>query len=91
MKIELVMSDQVVNRAKEVLANLETSNRNSEKDTRSKNSKSIDNLQLSFFQLDDPVLEQVKEEIEGIDIDTLTPVEALLKLHEIKKALGSRN
>jgi DNA mismatch repair protein MutS len=47
-------------------------------------------MQLSFFQLDDPVLEQVTEEIEGIDIDTLTPVEALLKLHGIKKLLGTR-
>ncbi|MCB0755758.1 MAG: DNA mismatch repair protein MutS [Flavobacteriales bacterium] len=84
------MPSKVVNRAKEVLSNLEDSNRNSNKSPKSKNTKSVDNLQLSFFQLDDPVLEQIKEEIEGIDIDTLTPVEALLKLHEIKKALGSR-
>jgi DNA mismatch repair protein MutS len=85
------MPSKVVNRAKEVLSNLEDSNRNSNKTPKSNTTKSVDNLQLSFFQLDDPVLEQVKEEIEGIDIDTLTPVEALLKLHEIKKALGSRN
>ncbi len=85
------MPSKVVNRAKEVLSQLEHSNRNSNNTPKSKNSKTVDNLQLSFFQLDDPVLEQIKEEIEGIDIDTLTPVEALLKLHEIKKALGSRN
>ena len=85
------MPGKVVNRAKEVLSQLEDSNRNSNNTPKSKNSKTIENLQLSFFQLDDPVLEQIKEEIEGIDIDTLTPVEALLKLHEIKKALGSRN
>ena len=44
--------------------------------------------QLSFFQLDDPVLQQIKEEILSTDINTLTPVEALLKLNEIKKLLG---
>ena len=82
------MPSKVVHRAKEVLATLEDSSRNS--DTRKK-AKTIGDMQLSFFQLDDPVLEQIKEEIEGIDIDTLTPVEALLKLHEIKKALGSKN
>ena len=44
--------------------------------------------QLSFFQLDDPVLQQIKEEILKTDVNTLTPVEALLKLNEIKKLLG---
>ena len=44
-------------------------------------------FQLSFFQLDDPVLEQVREEILGTDINNLTPVEALMKLNEIKKIL----
>jgi DNA mismatch repair protein MutS len=42
-------------------------------------------LQLSIFQLDDPALERIREEIAAIDIDTLTPVEALLKLNEIKR------
>ena len=41
--------------------------------------------QLSFFQLNDPVLEQIREELVSIDINTLTPVEALMKLNEIKK------
>lgn len=45
-------------------------------------------LQLSFFQLDDPVLEQIKEDILNTDINTLTPVEALLKLSEIKRLVG---
>jgi DNA mismatch repair protein MutS len=45
-------------------------------------------MQLSFFQLDDPVLEGIREELMSTDIDTLTPVEALLKLHGIKKRLG---
>jgi DNA mismatch repair protein MutS len=47
-----------------------------------------DKIQLSFFQLDDPTLAGIKEEIEDIDINTLTPVEALMKLNEIKKMVG---
>ena len=50
--------------------------------------KTLDNeMQLSFFNLDDPLLENIKEEILHIDIDTLTPVEALMKLNEIKRML----
>jgi DNA mismatch repair protein MutS len=45
-------------------------------------------LQLSFFQLSDPVLQQIKDDVLKIDINTLTPVEALLKLNEIKKLVG---
>ncbi|MEO6304920.1 MAG: DNA mismatch repair protein MutS, partial [Bacteroidia bacterium] len=45
-------------------------------------------MQLSFFQLNDPLLQQIKEDILKIDINTLTPVEALLKLNEIKKLVG---
>jgi DNA mismatch repair protein MutS len=45
-------------------------------------------IQLSFFQLNDPVLQQLKEDILDIDINTLTPVEALLKLNEIKRLIG---
>jgi DNA mismatch repair protein MutS len=43
---------------------------------------------LSFFQLDDPVLSNIKEELLKVDINTLTPVEALMKLNEIKKMVG---
>jgi DNA mismatch repair protein MutS len=46
-----------------------------------------DELQLSIFNLDDPLLEDIKEEILNIDINTLTPVEALMKLNEIKRML----
>ncbi len=46
-------------------------------------------LQLSFFQLDDPALEGIRDEIAALDIDTLTPVEALLKLHGIKRMVGA--
>jgi DNA mismatch repair protein MutS len=49
---------------------------------------SEDNIQMSFFQLNDPVLEQIKADILKTDINTLTPVEALFKLNEIKKLVG---
>jgi DNA mismatch repair protein MutS len=57
---------------------------------RSSSSESIkrvteENMQLSFFQLDDPVLENIREELTKIDINTLTPIEALMKLNAIKK------
>lgn len=45
-------------------------------------------MQLSMFQLDDPVLQQIKEELIELDINTLTPVEALMKLNEIKRVIG---
>ena len=45
-------------------------------------------MQLSFFQLDDPVLSEIKNQIEDLDINSLTPVDALLKLNEIKKMVG---
>ena len=46
------------------------------------------NMQLSMFQLDDPVLVQIRDQIKGLDIDSLTPLEALNKLNEIKKIAG---
>ena len=51
---------------------------------------SREDMQLSFFQLDDPVLCQVRDEILGLDINNLTPVEALNKLNEIKKIVGGK-
>jgi DNA mismatch repair protein MutS len=52
--------------------------------------KMQDDLQLSFFNLDDPLLEEIKEEIVNLDINTLTPVEALMKLNEIKRMLSKK-
>jgi DNA mismatch repair protein MutS len=54
----------------------------------SKPKTSKDDFQLSFFQLNDPVLEQIKEEVQKTDLNTLTPIEALMKLNEIKKLIG---
>ena len=53
--------------------------------------KDIDSeLQLSFFNLDDPLLEAIREEITALDIDTLTPVEALMQLNQIKRRLSQK-
>ena len=47
-------------------------------------------LQMSFFNLDDPLLEEIKEEILNLDINTLTPIEAMMKLNEIKRMLSKK-
>jgi DNA mismatch repair protein MutS len=49
---------------------------------------SKDNIQLSMFQLDDPVLVAIRDQIKGLDINSLTPLEALNKLNEIKRITG---
>ncbi len=86
------MPNLVVNRAEEVLATLEaTHDLVDEKPTKKSKKKTVSTdgeMQLSFFQLNDPVLEQIREELVSIDINTLTPVEALMKLNEIKKLTG---
>jgi DNA mismatch repair protein MutS len=82
------MPKEVVNRANAILAKLEKSHGAQEMQTKSKELAKEANMQLSFFQLDDPVLSQIKDEIKSIDINTLTPVEALMKLNEIKKLVG---
>ena len=83
------MPQTVVNRANEVMAQLEKSHNSEQLSRQGKKSskKKDDKLQLSFIQLDDPLLHQIKDDIVNTDIDTLTPVEALMKLNEIKKLL----
>ena len=81
------MPKQVVDRASKILVQLEKSHAGQEKKKVSAG-PSVDDIQLSFFQLNDPVLEQIREELVAIDINTLTPVEALMKLNEIKKWTG---
>jgi len=83
------MPKKVLTRAKQMLAILEKNHSGEELNKAIKSTSTDDNLQLSFIQLDDPLLHQIKNEILNIDIDTLTPVEALMKLNEIKKTLGS--
>ena len=83
------MPPSVVNRANEILKQLEGANR---KDSLAKPLKGMaehrEGFQMSFFQLDDPVLKQIRDEIKHLDIDNLTPIEALNKLNGIKKLSG---
>lgn len=81
------MPTKVVNRAKEILKTLEN-NRSQDQNTENIKRVTEENLQLSFFQLDDPALENIREELTQIDINTLTPIEALMKLNKIKNMIG---
>ncbi len=87
------MPPQVLNRASTMLQMLEEKNANAtamdkkgvKNEKKSPQKDVLQGCQLSFIQLDDPTLLEIKDRILGIDIDTLTPIEALLKLNEIKK------
>ena len=87
------MPPSVVNRANTMLQMLEAKNEHPISDTEREAKKAkkapqkdnFDGLQLSFIQLDDPTLLEIRGKLLDIDIDTLTPIEALLKLNEIKK------
>ncbi len=82
------MPQQVIAKAHKILKKLEKSHSNEE--LTDKLNSAQDEMQLSFFNLDDPLLEEIKEEILHLDIDTLTPVEALMKLNEIKRLLSKK-
>ncbi len=86
------MPKSIVKRATAILKQLETDNAQVGKMAKptSAISQSREGMQLSFFQLDDPVLCQIRDEILGLDINNLTPMEALNKLHGIKKILGGK-
>ena len=83
------MPKSVIQRAEQILSKLEGGK---EKENLSKPLEEIgenrEGMQLSFFQLDDPVLKQIRDEIAGLDVNNLTPIEALNKLNEIKKLTG---
>jgi len=80
------MPQYVVKRAQKMLKQLEKSHKNEEISEVLQQAQD-EEMQLSFFNLDDPLLENIKNEIIETDIDTLTPVEALMKLNEIKRML----
>ncbi len=98
------MPGAIVSRAEEILRNLELvygnnqivpsrspkerSRKTSSQSVREAAENSPQNMQLSMFQLDDPVLVQIRDQIKGLDLDALTPLEALNKLNEIKKIAG---
>ena len=86
------MPRSIVKRSNEILRQLESDNSQvgSVGKTNLKHlEENREGMQLSFFQLDDPVLCQVRDEILGLDINNLTPMEALNKLNEIKKIIGA--
>lgn len=86
------MPKSIVNRANEILKQLEKENR--QEGITGKSVKAVatpaEGYQLSFFQLDDPVLSQVRDEIRDLDVNNLTPIEALNKLNEIKRIITGK-
>ena len=100
------MPSSIVQRANHILADLEQGARNREAGSEKPETGSAkrvseigggkatvtapEGMQLSFFQLDDPVLEQIRDEVKTLDINNLTPLEALNKLSEIKKLVGGK-
>jgi DNA mismatch repair protein MutS len=95
------MPPVVVERANEIMKELESGSRGNSaspaaspsassvvKTAKPSKKSNVDGIQLSFFNLEDPVLMQIRDEIKQIDINTLTPIEALNKLNEIKKICG---
>ncbi|MBR3712441.1 MAG: DNA mismatch repair protein MutS, partial [Bacteroidales bacterium] len=95
------MPPVVVERANEIMKELESGSRGNVsaapvkaetappvKTAKPTKKSNVDGIQLSFFNLEDPVLMQIRDEIKRIDINTLTPIEALNKLNEIKKICG---
>lgn len=81
------MPQTVIQKAQKLLKKLE---KNHSAEELSGGNLGQDEMQLSFFNLDDPLLEEIKEEINGLDINTLTPVEALMKLNELKRMLSKK-
>ena len=86
------MPKSIVKRADEILHQLEAENRQEGISAKGQPSKQAasDGIQLSFFQLDDPVLCQIRDEILNLDVNYLTPLEALNKLNDIKKIVRGR-
>jgi len=83
------MPSSVIHRATKMLKQLEKNHTNSSVKETLKTASEND-MQLSFFKLDDPLLENIKEEILSTNIDTLTPIEALMKLNEIKRMITKK-
>ena len=84
------MPNIVIHSANKILKKLEKNTKNAEVKEVLKQTQH-EEMQLSFFQLDDPLLENIREEILATNIDTLTPIEALMKLNEIKRMLIKEN
>lgn len=84
------MPAPMLRRANEILHQLEKNHSGKKLENKLEQLPASSDYQLSFFNLDDPVLEQIREELIKVDINTLTPVEALMKLNDIKKMVGGK-
>ena len=84
------MPQSVLDRAEKLLKKLEESHADNKLTSENKEKPVKDDYQLSFVQLNDPLLEQIREDILNTDVNTLTPVEALMKLNEIKKLINDK-
>ena len=82
------MPQAVVSRANEILAELESAHQQGMPAANERQSRVEKGFQYSIFQLDDPVLKDIRDQINSLDINNLTPIEALNKLSDIKKLLG---
>jgi DNA mismatch repair protein MutS len=87
------MPQGIVKRAEHLLAQLEREHNPADEAAAisSVANTQQDGVQLSFFQLDDPVLSQVRDQILGLDINNLTPMEALNKLHDIRTIITGKS
>jgi len=92
------MPQMVIQKAQKMLKKLEKEHSGdvlngikSAKDDPNRKGELAQQMQLSIFSLDDPLLEEIREDILGLDINTLTPVEALMKLNELKRMLNKNN
>ena len=83
------MPSRVVRQANKILAKLEKNKKNKDEKEVLKQAQ-YEKMQLSFFQLDYPLLEDINDEILATNIDALTPIEALMKLNEIKRMLTKK-
>jgi DNA mismatch repair protein MutS len=83
------MPQHVLQTAKQKLKTLETTHGTATPKEKGK-ILAKEEMQLSFFKLDDPILEALRDEITALDIDTLTPVEALMQLNQIKRRLSQK-
>ena len=79
------MPKWIIKNSKKILNQLESDRK---KSTHKISTKINNDMQLSFVQLSDPILEEIRDELNNLEIDNLTPIEALMKLNEIKKIIG---
>jgi DNA mismatch repair protein MutS len=85
------MPKSIVGRSEQILSQLEASSGKGEiKSVATEIADTREGMQLNFFQLDDPVLSQIRDEILNIDVNNLTPLEALNKLNDIKKIVKGK-